>query len=356
MKQMLYSNLMERRFRLIPKYLSKYASFVEDAKSLFNYYILKRRSIPLPELTHISIVPSTICNGNCVFCAKCKLKDTVEIMTFDMFKDVADQYIGNFGDRIYLTPTIGESLIDPNFFDKVRYLKDRGIWCELYTNAILLGDSMEKVFDSGLDKICIDLADIIPEFESSVFRITNEVAKKKIESIITFIEEAKKRESNIIISLNFRSMRTPHQIIKDMKGTPFMEYYKDKEIEFSFLQSYDNWGGLVSSKDLLGIQTLKRPPKVKKYPCRELKTVSILPNGNIRLCGCRCLETMNDELVIGNIKDTSLKELGNNKKWKKLMEGFKDGEMPDVCRNCSFYRPEICSKNTNKANNFEVNA
>ena len=109
----------------------------------------------------------------------------------------------------------------------------------------------------------------------------------------------------------------------------------------SFLQSYDNWGGLITKKDLLGIQTLKRPPKIKLYPCAALFTISILPDGKIRLCGCRCKRTLNDELVIGDFNKMSLKDLEKSEKWREIIINFQKGKLPEVCKDCSFYRPLI---------------
>jgi len=345
MKDIIYSKFVERNFRLIPKYLSKYASLLEDVKSIVNYYILRRRTLPKIKITRLAVVPTTICNANCVFCGNCKLKDKRSIMSFEMFKKIADDYLGNpksFAESSFdQNPPIGECMTDPKFFKKVKYLKDKGISSGIYTNGLLIGNYLNEIIGSGLDRIFIDFADINPKFDSKVFGISEEMSNYRIKSILKFLEVVEKTDASIEVILNFRSMRTPNQIIKEMYGTPFIKYYKENKIKFSFMQNYDNWGGLIKKENLLGIQTLKRVPKIKKYPCRNLTTISILPNGDIRPCGCRCLDTLKDELVIGNIKDTSLKDLYNSKKLKKIMKGFEKGQFPKVCNNCGLYRPNI---------------
>ncbi len=340
MKQILYSDFVEINLSFIPRYLSKYASITEDIKSLYNYYILRKRPTYSLEKFTLATSPSTICNANCVFCAKKYLKDKVCTMPTDNFKKLIDQYkeLGNY--PIGTTPTIGESFVDPNFIEKIQYMKDNEMECSFYTNAILLEKYMEDILNLEIKEIYLDIADIIPEYDSKVFQIPLGVSKNRLDAILKFLEQIELRQSKTKVTLAFRSMRSPKEIFKDMKDTKFYYYYKRKLIKLSFLQAFDNWGGLIKQEDLLGIQTLKRAPKIKKYPCRSLFQISFLPNGNFRLCGCRCLTTMKDELVMGNIKDTSLKDIVHSKKWKDLIDNF-ENDMPKVCRDCSFYRPKI---------------
>ncbi|GAJ21286.1 unnamed protein product, partial [marine sediment metagenome] len=109
----------------------------------------------------------------------------------------------------------------------------------------------------------------------------------------------------------------------------------------AFLQVYDNWGGQITQKDLLGIQQLKIAPKIKKYLCRGLFTVSLLPNGDLRLCGCRFKKTLKDELVVGNIRKDSIKKVISSQKYKNILKNFYKGKLPEVCKDCSFYRARI---------------
>ena len=263
-------------------------------------------------------------------------------MSMDLFKRVIDDYISITDVKeVGLTPTIGDSFIDPHFPEKIKYLYSKRIKCGLYTNAILLSKYWEKILKSGLNSINIDLADIIPKYDAKVFRISEEMSKHRIDSTIKFLQMVEEAKIDLVVRIDFRPMRKPREIIKDMKNTPLWEYYQSGKIEFGFLQSYDNWGGLIKGSDLLGNQTLKRPPKIKKYPCKGLFTVSILPSGDYRLCGCRCMGTYKDELVIGNEKNIKFNDLKNSSKWKKVLKDFTSGNIPKVCQKCSFYRPHI---------------
>ena len=325
----------------IKKIASKNKAVFDDAKSLFNYYILRKRKIVKPSIDVLLIQPSTFCNGNCGFCANRYLEDKREVMPFDTFKKVLDQYINLGGKMVALTPSPGEALLDPDFFNKVKYCRKRGIKTTLYSNGLLLGKYFEDFLNNPIDDLHIDLGDIDEELDAKVFGITKKSSLNRIDTLEKFVKEVDERKIKMNISLEFRGMRKPKEIIKSLEETTLSNYYGRDWFKVNFLQVYDSWGEAIKNEDLLGNQTMKRCPKIKKYPCKGLYTISILPNGNLRLCGCRFLKTMNDELVIGNIHKNSLSDLIKCKKWKQIIESFPKNKHPKICNKCSFYRGKI---------------
>jgi len=341
LKKIIYSDFVELNLPFIPKYLSKYDSYYEDLKSIFSYYILNKKKEYSPKLEGLIIIPTTICNANCVFCANRFLKDKRQVMPFNIFKKIVDEYKQLGGRIVSITPTIGDIFTDPGIFQKIKYLEKKKMGYSFYTNAILLHKYIDEILDSKLQKLYVDIADVIPKYDAKVFQISEVVSKKRLESLLNLLERIKSEKSSLVVQFSFRGRRSPRKIFKDLKKSLFFEYYKKGILELSFLQEYDNWGGLITKKDLLGTQGLKRPSKIRKYPCKALFNLSILPNGDIRLCGCRCLETFNDELVIGDIKKDSLRDIIKNKKWKSILNKSGTKNLPEVCKNCSFYRAKI---------------
>jgi len=344
MRKLLNSENIIVKFPFLAKYTSKYGSLLPDIKSLIHYYILRTRITKTPSIEELSIgkliiMTTTICNGNCVFCAYRYFKDRKEIMPFKLFKKIVDDYRANGGKLVNLTPAQGDPLTDPGIFEKIVYLNKCHISCMFYTNAILLEKNINRLINLEVKEIHIDIGDIIPKYDSKVFQIPLSLSKKRLGSILKLLEEVKKTGCKTKIDLAFRPMRSPSKIFKDFKKSKFWKYHEAGLLEISFLQAYDNWGGAISEKDLVGVQTLKRPMSIRKFPCVFFYNLSLLPNGDARICGCRCLKTFKDELVIGNINDMSLKEMEKSRKWKDIIRGFQKGKIPKVCRKCSFYRP-----------------
>jgi len=340
-KSVFYSNFVAMNFPFIPQLSSRYSFILDDIKSLFNYYFLIKRGEFDISSFRLGIFSTTFCNANCVFCGSQYFKDKRATMPFNIFKKAVDEYISLGGKSVGLTPSPGEVLLDPDFFKKLAYLNKNKLETGLYTNAILFDKYAEELTKNKVDNLFIDLGDVVPEKDAEIFRIPVETSKKRIKGILNFLEVIDKRGIKMNLEISFRPQRSPKRIFNDMKKTKFWEYFKKGLFRIAFLQCYDNWCGLISKKNLLGIQKLKISPKIKKYPCSSLSSIAVLPNGDIRLCGCRYFNTLQDELVIGNIENNSLKEIINSDKCKKIIAGFKHGKIPFACKKCSFYRPEI---------------
>lgn len=327
-------DIYHHHFCNLKKIYYKNSFIIQDAKSIY-YYLIggKYRK----ELLKLCVIPTTFCNANCCFCVNKYLTDKREIMTFDLFKKAVDEWKDIGGKDIDLTPTIGDIFIDDKIFDKLDYICSKGMSCHFSTNGLLLDKNMDKILNSKLKTISISIGDIIPKYDSQIYGISKEVSEKRIQAITEFI----RRNKNIEISLAFRPMRKFNHILKDMKKTLLWDYYCRGLFKMGYLTAYDNWGGMISKKDMLGVQVMKRSPKIKKYPCVRLSTFSILPNGDVRICGCRITTTFHDELVVGNLKNNTLKEIFNSSKYDKIIKEVLDGGIPDICKKCSFYQPKI---------------
>ncbi|MEM3500703.1 MAG: SPASM domain-containing protein [Candidatus Woesearchaeota archaeon] len=221
-------------------------------------------------------------------------------------------------------------------------LKKKGLKISLYTNGIILENKeiSKKLLKAKIDELQIDLADINPRYEAEVFGISIEKAKTKIDSILKFFEMIEKSGIKQNIILGFRSSRHFYEVWSEFKKSRFMNYYKKKLFTIEYLHAYDNWGGQISENNLKGVQRLRKCAKIRKFPCTSLWSLSVLPNGDIRLCGCRFKDTIKDELIIGNIKKDKLSKVLKSKKWKQIIRNF-GIKTPRVCKECSFYTPRF---------------
>ncbi|VVB75807.1 Radical SAM superfamily protein [uncultured archaeon] len=328
------SDFLKYNFCNAKKIYYKNKFIIEDCKSITALATGKKYK---KELLGGGIFPSTYCNANCTFCANRHIESERGIMPFEIFKKAVDEFKELGITSIGLTPMIGEPLLDNGLFEKIDYIYENKMTCSFYTNGFLIKNNIDKILSSKLETILIDVADVIPLYESKVFQVSEEQCRQKLDAILELI----KRNKKINIQLSFRPMREFNKIIKDMKKTPFWEYYQKGLFKMDYLTAYDNWGGSISKKDLIGFQTMSGAPKIKKYPCQNLFGFSILPNGNIRACGCRVLKTFDDELIVGNILKMTLKEAFNSEKYDSILAGFENGTIPKVCEKCTFYIPKI---------------
>lgn len=336
------------KFKIITsRHLWKFSQFyLLEIKPRIVYALMKLRKksekikkINSLENIKLSINTITACNANCVFCAYKYFENKGMLMNFKTFKKIIDEIAGAGGKNMDFTPTLGEPLLDLNLFEKIKYAKNKKLNVSMYTNGILLNknNNYKKLVDSGIDELAISVGDIDPEIDSEICKINSKVSEERWKGIIKtmdyFLEKRNKK-----INLSFRPKRAPWKIIKDCEFKKILKVIGEKNIDFSL--KYDSWGGSIKKKDLIGVMRLKKPFKKMFIPCANLNSLSIFPDGSVRLCGCRVKKSIYDELLVGNINKNSLLELINSKKVVRIKKSFFNNNPPDICKNCSFYEPE----------------
>jgi MoaA/NifB/PqqE/SkfB family radical SAM enzyme len=297
-----------------------------------------------PGLVSLNIIPTTFCNADCTYCAHKHLKEQM-IMPLSTAKKAIEEYAALGGTSVILTPMVGEALLDPTIFQKIQYANSKHLKVSLFTNAIALNNMsiLLRLLKSEVNELQFDIGDVNPKYYAESFGISENIAKKTLRAIyLAFVgyNYEKDRKSIPNLTLAFRSVRSFKKLWKDFKHSEFMEFYNQGLFRIEYLFAYDNWAGTIKQSDLKGVQRLRQCAKVRKFPCWTLLQLSILPNGDARLCGCRFKNVLNDELIIGNINTQSLKEILNSPKWPEIINNFKNNP-PEVCKECGFYTPRF---------------
>jgi len=353
MNKLIKSILYRIKFELITnRYLWKFIQYyVSELKPKINYYIkikrkflkqIKEEKISSLKNINITINVITTCNSNCVFCSYKYFKEKGKTMEFNFFKKIIDEIVKYGAKSINITPLLGESLLDNNLFEKIKYAKKNDLYVSMYSNGILLNkdNNYKKLVDSGIDNISISVGDVNPKVDSEIYNISIESSKERWKGINKLIDYFwEKNEKNI--SLCFRPKNPPYIIKSDPIFKKILKKLKNDFSKISFSLKYDNWGGLVTQKDLIGIMRIKKPFKNVFLECENLNAVSIFPDGSVRLCGCRIKNSIKDDLYIGNLNKNDIINLLNSKKVKKIKASFLNNNPPEICKNCSFYEPII---------------
>jgi len=341
-----------RYFLFLVRFYRTYLSAIKaDITTIINYYILKRKEKPPLDVPisprALTIVPTNLCNASCVFCAYRCLNYEKEIMLFDTFKKVIDEYKELGGKKLMLSPTIGEVLVNKDFFKQINYAKERGFYITIFTNGILLdiNKNYKEIINSGIDEIFISTGDINASYEAEIFGISEKLAIEKINGILKLLRYKEKTKSNIKIIIAFRAERSFRKIWQTIQSTKFRHFFDKKYFYIEFKMAYDNWCGTITENDLLGIMRLKKRPLIRKFPCASLWRLSILANGDVRLCGCRIKNTEKDDLIIGNINKEKLTDVISGENAKRIFSNWENGKIAEVCLDCSrYYYPRFIKK------------
>ena len=285
---------------------------------------------------------TNICNANCTFCAYQYLKDPKSFMNDNVFNQSIDQYHELGGEFVDLTPLVGDLLIDPKVFDRIKYVTSKKFKkVRFFTNGILLSrkNYPEKLVEAKPTHVTFSVPGFDKEMYERVYRSKSYNAMLK--GISRFLEINNNLEEKIHVSFALKP-DVPDEIgvyTEDYKR--WIEPYIDRS-QLHFVRDLDNWGGSIKQKDLTGNMRLVEPIPIekKKFPCYFTFFLAIMVDGSIRLCGCRFNNgTEYDGLVVGHIEKESLLEVWQSKKVETIRNNFLKGDLISVCQTCTHYGP-----------------
>ena len=291
------------------------------------------------------IEPTNICNSNCIFCAyqfQDRLRRGRGFMSPELYKKALDGYERLGGHKwLYICSLVGEPLLDPGIIEKIYRAKQRGFFVTIFTNGIMLNKvDAARLLKSGIDEIVVSTAPFDEKSYISLCR--NKSYKDVLEGTARLLKERNLSDSRCIISIAFRSHISFKKIIDlpDYKNLilPLLRDNEKRSVyECSRIKDFDNWGGQIRKKDLIGIMDLARPPLFKFRPCIRTFSVVVWYDGKVRGCDCRFADTERDELYLGDLNKDPLEGIWRGKPMKDLRRKFSQGRLPKVCRSCTMY-------------------
>ncbi len=305
-------------FLLNSQILSKNPLYAHLHKKQMKRVMEKQKDGP----TKVIIENTNACNAHCVFCVHDKLTRKTGFMDFSLFrKIIAD--CANLKVKEVAIYRLGEPLLDPDFSEKVAYAKKAGIEIvSTNTNASLLTEETAiKILDSGLDIIYISLDANSKEVYERIRKGLNyDIVKKNIKRFIE-LKNSRNKEKPAII-LNFCSTEENKIQVKDF----VREWNKYGQI---WISNTHDWSGKAEVKT-------KRVLARRVYPCRLLWTELVVSwDGKVPLC---CID-YDDKIVIGDLKNESIRDVWGGEKLKKNRKVHVVGDFYKIplCNNCTCY-------------------
>ena len=267
----------------------------------------------------VSIEPANVCNSKCVMCPYPKMTRPKEVMAMDLFKKVVDDCHGQ-GIRKFNLNFYNEPFLDPLIFERVRYLKSKGVHVKLFSNGSVLKEEMiSKIFDSGLDEIDFSVDGSQKEtYEKIRYGLNFEETIGNILKLISARKMLNRDKPKINVA--FVRQKANKNEIEDFKK--FWSGKADKII----IAFDDNRNETSEFFD-------KKAKNPVSYPCRKLWTeVVVMSSGQAALC---CVD-YDGSVALGDFKNQTLREIWNGEKFKKIRQAhldFRSQEIP-ICKAC----------------------
>ena len=272
----------------------------------------------------IDIESTNSCNLMCPFCSRTAHpeKFKTSFISFDMVKKIIDEGRENnlYGVKFSIT---GEPMMHKEIHKFVKYAKDSGL-ADVYfnTNATLLTrDKAKKLIEAKLDRLSISFEGYTKEVYES-YRVGS-----RFETVIENIKnlQSLKQELGVVHpKIRVQTVLLP-ELLPDLKK--YKTFWKGVVDEIGFL----DYQPRVEEKDKI---------LVGDWACPQLwQRLGILANGTIIPCN-------HDEDAIcslGNIKNTTIKEVWNSTKLNSMRKKHQHGNAHEIgsCKYCYLRASEI---------------
>ena len=336
-----------------------------------DYHLRKKCSFPRTVAFNLTYA----CNLRCRMCGqygeagnynKASAGFLRQRLSLAEIKKIIDNIAG-FRPLIYLWG--GEPFLHPDFIEIIQYIKQKGLLCEINTNGTLLEKYAEELVEIGPEVITLSL-DGPKEIHDYVRNVpgTYDRLVRGIWKINQIKREKKKHQPMLkvfctISNLNYKKLEETIAICEELQLewlTFIFAWFTNDEIGERHVKAYKklfncnatSWDLDISS--LRGVISQIRDTKYRipisffpnigeeeietyfhkpEFPLRKrclhpwMKT-DILPNGDVTPCSDL------PDFVVGNVKEESLPEIWNGKKYRYFRKQLKEKGLFPICSRC----------------------
>jgi len=307
-----------------------------------------------PYPSYIEIECTTKCNLKCSICEHTYWDEPNRDMSFDQFKSIIDQFpklkwIGLTG--------IGESFLNKEFMDMLRYVKSKNIYVELYDSFYFMNEAIiNELIDLGVDRI---FASIDAATKETYEKIRVGAKFEKVMNNLRIFVKLKEEKKAYFPELCFHYIVTKdnvneltkyieliHSLNTDVTLIQFtrMLHYFDEvkhlfvEVPEETIREVDNKAKELGMKVVWGLNVPRNKPPINK--CTAWYMPFIFVTGHVIPC-CAGNEANKREFQkatsLGNVFEKSFKDIWYGEKYKELRRKIRKGEVPPPCVDCPIY-------------------
>lgn len=298
-------------------------------------YSIKKKSQSFPSIFQIQT--TNICNGSCIMCPNSiKTKGKMEPMGKKLFEKIIKEINNETEYALIALDLQNEPLLDKKIFEKIRLIKklSKGrITTGFFTNGSLFSDKkIKELVKSGNDFLIFSLDAISEKTYNKIRKGLN--FNNTLENIDKILNSG--YGNHIAVSFVIQKDN-----IEEYKT--FKKFWCKRNIATVINDISNRSGDLINYND---IKFKQRNSTIKKYKRKisksiikvcpiPLTTFNILSNGDVILC----CNDFNKKFILGNIQNSTIKEIWNNKKYQIIRDLFyrKDYNKIPGCNNCSFW-------------------
>jgi radical SAM protein with 4Fe4S-binding SPASM domain len=316
------------------------AKMANAVNILSSYYLsrMKRKPVMRGLPISASIEPTTACNLRCPQCPSGLRSFSRPTGKLDV--DLYRHMLNELGSQLwYLTLYFqGEPYLNPHFTDLVSLANKKNIYTSTSSNAHFLNDeNARKTVESGLDNLIVSVDGLTQETYEK-YRISGKL--RKVEEGLSNLRKWKQKLNNKSphVVVQFIIMRHNEHEINKVRQWALMN--GADEVQLKTAQIYDHHNGsdfLPENEEFARYGqsdsgTFEIKNKLLDHCWRMWHSCVITWDGNVVPC---CFDK-DAKYVMGNMADTSFKEIWNGGKYFTFRKQlFTNRKSIDICQDCT---------------------
>ena len=294
-----------------------------------------------PDIIHIE--PTTACNLGCKMCGRSTfwrdLVDNSAHMRRETFLSLLP-FLRSA--RLAVLHGWGEPLLHPDLVWMVETCKASGCMVSFHTNGLLLDEVMiESLLDADLDALTISIDGATPE----TYKAVRGARLDTLIENLTRLHEAKRRRASRHPRIGFKSVLMKQNLEELPALVALAERCGVDEIELNDLIVYNPeladqtifdqreeveaaFQAASRQAELADIRMFYGGvEEVDGTPACPFRSFTVTCDGTVGPCGAQ-------RFAMGNIHDTPLRALWNNREFVEMREGYAREELPLQCERC----------------------
>jgi MoaA/NifB/PqqE/SkfB family radical SAM enzyme len=269
-----------------------------------------RDRAPLPEI--IQVEATNLCNARCVFCPRDLMERQQGVMDMGLYRKILDDTAALRIPSVRLH-NYGESLIDRQLVEKIRYAKSAGIReVGLISNGSLLTEDLARaIVDAGLDALNISVDAAGKEtFERTRVGLKYDRVMENIEGLVRVRRERGARRPKLILSFVRQDNSADERA--------FIETWS-RVADKVHVTDLHNWAGTLHARSDV------------RFPCyRPWLTFTVLWDGRVSLC---CAD-FDGKVILGDLRVQTIAEVWNGDRFLAARRAHLDHGGPEICHAC----------------------
>lgn len=267
----------------------------------------------------VRIETTNICNASCIMCPREKMDRLEGVMNAKLFKKIVDE-AKSLGTKNIFLGGFGEPLTDPMIVDRVRYVKQQGMYCNFISNGSLWNkDITVQLIEAGLDEVRFSFYGQDKQTYEIVHRGLNyDITHNNIRNVIETRNRLGRKKPVVLV----------YFLTLDNNQKQVEAFREEWETLADFIEIWrpHNFGDGRDYRNRQEVRKKESCGRPKRGPVQFQYDGTIIP----------CCYDYGGKMILGDIHDNTIPEILRGEKYEALRRAHESGDFSAApyCNEC----------------------